>query len=274
LATESWEKALVLDPYIGERKYFGIMIVDDTVPERHIQRPMIRESNRIFEVPMARDVLTYIEFSTVSISNYATLPPGTQEFFVKNQFVILRDIVPPFVLRSVAHCFQNLRENGNLHLGDHQSKRYSAYNSRSGRSLHYQLVDLMRRVVVHNLHPTYSFFGGYVGGATLPPHSDKPQCEFTVSLTLQQFPEEVVPWAVSLGKRPKFDRDDEFGGNSNEMLPPDDEIVDAYLYPGDCLLFMGRHLVHFRRTTLPVDQSLNQIFFHHVRDGWDGIYDI
>jgi len=265
---------MAIDPYIGERKYFGIMMVDDLSPERHVQKPVIHEINPEFEIPMARDVLTYIEFSPVSISNYATLPPGTQEFFIKHQFVILRDIIPPFVLRSVSHCFQQLRDNGNLHLGDHQSKRYSSYNTRTGRTLHYQLIDLLRRVVLHNLHPSYSFFGGYLGGATLPPHSDKPQCEFTVSLTLQQTPEEVVPWALSLGESPKFGRDDGFGGNGSEMMPPEDEIVDAYLYPGDCLLFMGRHLVHFRRTTLPEDQTLDQIFLHQVQDTFPSIYDI
>jgi len=167
-----------------------------------------------------------------------------------------------------------LRDNGYLHLGDHQSKRYSAYNSRSGRTLHYQLVDVLRRVVLHNIQPTYSFFGGYVGGADLPPHSDKPQCEFTVSLTLSQFPANATPWAISLGRKALFERDDASGGSAHEVMPEDGDIEDAYLYAGDLLLFMGRHHVHFRRTKLPENEELDQIFFHHVREGWEGIYDI
>jgi len=270
----SWAKALQLDPYIGERKYFGIMVVNDMVPERHVQTTRIVQMSREFEIPMAVDVLTYIEFSPVSVSNYAVLQPGTQEFFVKNQFVVVHDIIPPYVLGAVANCFKSLRKSGGLQLGDHQSKRYSTYNCRGGRTLHYQMVDLLRRVVVHNLHPTYSFYGGYIGGARLPPHSDKPQCEFTISLTLSQYPEHANPWVLSLGKLPKFLKDDKFGGSSNEKMPPEDQVADAVLYPGDGLIFMGRHLVHFRKDEFPLDHELDQIFFHHVREEWDGIYDI
>jgi len=267
-AERSWRDAMAIDPYIGERKYFGIMVVEDTIPEHHTLKPLIREYSPEFEIPMARDLLTFIEFSPVSISNYATIPPGTQEFFIKNRYVVLRDIVPPFVLRSVAYCYQKLREEKKLF---EDNKRHSSYNDRAGRTLHYQMVDLVRRVILHNLHPSYSFFGSYVGGSKLLPHSDKPQCEFTVSLTLDQYPdEEVYPWALSIGRKPKFDRDDTFEGNGSETMPPENEIVDTYLYPGDCLLFMGRHLIHFRRTTLPENQYMDHIFLHNVRDKWNG----
>jgi len=273
-AMDAWKKALELDPMIGERKYYGIMVVDDTVPERHIQFPTIHEIHFPHEKKVALDILTYIEFSPVSIANYAIIPPGTPEFFAENKYIILRDMIPPFVLRSVANCFESLQRDGILSLGDHQSKRYNAYNTRAGRSLHYQIVDVIRRVLLHNVQPTYDFYGGYIGGAVLPPHTDKPQCEFTVTLTLSQYPEGSDPWAISLGNHAKFDRDDEFIGSSGEPLPPEDEIVDANLYPGDLLLFMGRHLVHFRRTPLPESQTLQQIFFHHVQDDFEGIYDI
>jgi len=186
----------------------------------------------------------------------------------------LKDIIPPFILKSTAHCLYELQVGNFLHFGDHQSRRYSDYNSRTGRTLHYQVVDLVRRVILHNVHPTYSFYGGYLGGALLPPHSDKPQCEFTITLTLNQIPADSEPWVISFGKRPKFARDSEFIGDGNEPMPPENEIVDAFLYPGDCLLFMGRHLVHFRRTPLPESQMQQQIFFHHVPEDFPDLYDI
>jgi len=273
-ALSAWTEALNLDPMIGERKYYGIMVVDDTVPERHVKFPTIKEVYMKYEIPMALDILTYIEFSPISISNYAILPPGVEDYFIYHQYVILRDIVPPFVLRAVAHCFFQLQTNNFLPFGEHQTQRFTSYNSRTDRLLHYQLVDLFRRVILHNVNPTYSLFGGYIGGATLPAHTDKPQCEFTVTLTLQHLPENSLPWAISLGTKVKFDRDPAYEGGGNEELPSKDEMVNVDLYPGDCLIFMGRHLVHFRSEPLPDAETLQQLFLHHVTQDFTEIYDI
>jgi len=94
-----------------------------------------------------------------------------------------------------------------------------------------------------------------------------------VSLTLNQFPIDQ-PWSLSLGSRSKFDRDEKFIGDPQEKMPPETEIVDAMLYPGDALLFMGRHLVHFRRGELTEGRWLDQVFLHHVQDSFTGWLDI
>jgi len=92
-------------------------------------------------------------------------------------------------------------------------------------------------------------------------------------MTVGQFPFDQ-PWALSLGNRAKFDRDEQFIGNPKEPLPPDAEIVDALLLPGDALIFMGRHLVHFRKGQLGEGRWLDQLFLHHVQDTFQGKYDI
>jgi len=273
-ARKSWSRALEIDPFIAERKYFGIMVVNDTRPNRHFLFPIVREPNKDKELITSLDILAYIEFARVSMANYPKIPLGTQEFFIKNKYFIIRDIIPPFVLNAAARGIKDSRLAGSYGtLGDYQSNGFGSLHERIARILHFQLVDVWRRIALHNLNPSYSFYGGYQPGARLPPHTDKPQCEFTVSLTMNQFPYDT-PWTLSLGSRAKFEKNEKFIGDPAEKMPPESEIVDADLYPGDALLFMGRHLVHFRRDQLSEGRWLDQVFLHHVQDTFPGWYDI
>lgn len=133
--------------------------------------------------------------------------------------------------------------------------------------MHFHLVDYVRKVVAHNAKPTYTYFGGYLPGAKLLPHLDRVQCEFTMSLTIEQYPHDNI-WLLSLGKKPLFDRVQT--PDLIARMPPEDEIVDAQLFAGDALLFMGRHLVHFRRGSLPEDRWINQVFLHYVQEDFEG----
>lgn len=273
-ARNSWNKALEIDPLIGERKYFGIMNVNDTRPERHFLFPTIRSYNHRNEMEVCLKFLTFIEFSKVTVANYANIPVGAQEFFVKNRYYVIRDAVPPYLLHALAKSLESSRDAGIFgKLGDYQAKRYNALNDRSSRTLQFQLVDIWRRIILHNVVPSYVFYGGYQPGAVLPPHTDKPQCEFTISFTVNQRPY-LSPWTLSLGSRSKFDRNDPFVGDPQEKMPPNDEVVDADLFAGDALVFMGRHLIHFRTKTLEEGHWVDQLFIHHVQDTFKGMYDI
>lgn len=225
-------------------------------------------------------------FSPISIADYGLLDPGvciffiiptpqiyskqTQDFFIENRYIVLNKLVPPFVLSSVARSYKDRITTKRLRLDDGQSNRYYEHNGRIARYLQFQLTDYIRKVVAHNAKPTYTYFGGYIPGSTLAPHVDREQCEFTMSLTIGHFPQNES-WLLSLGKKPLFDRVVPEGG-IRPTMPPEEEIVDAELYDGDALLFMGRHLVHFRRGSLPPGQWLNQIFFHYVQENFEGAF--
>jgi len=271
-ATHAWQKALNLDIYIGERKYFGIMIVNDN-SKHHYQNPQIREYNVKSELIMTMDILTYIEFSRVSISNYPFIQPQSQDFFIKHQYILLKDIIPPFVHGAILYNYEYLINTKTLSIMKLPT-RYTDYNSRAGRILHYQIVDLARRVLSHNVHPTYSFFSAFVGSTDLGPHTDRVQCEFTIVLTLHNTPVDTTPWVMSIGTKPRFIRDKNFRGTSDEDMPPEDEIFDAVMNPRDALLYMGRHLVHFHRTTLKRSETLLQILLHFVQEDFNDVYDI
>jgi len=210
----------------------------------------------LFHLQLARTFFPFLSFSFLffphilfNLLTHLLRFLQTQDWFVQNRYIVLRRILPPFILKAAQSCLNSLIEDGVLSFGDAQTNRYAAYNERCTRFLHHELADLIRNVIAHNARPSYTYFGGYKGGSVLKPHTDRAQCEFTLSLQIRQSPPDKS-WLLSLGKKPVFDRDDNRNGGSFDM-PPEDEIVDADLYEGDALLFMGRHLVHFRRGALP-----------------------
>jgi tetratricopeptide (TPR) repeat protein len=259
-----YDKARELEPK-AEIEFWGIATTTSGRAELH--------NYGTYQQPQAlADMLLYKVFAPISIARYALLDPGTQDWFVQNKYIVLRKIVPPFVLAAAQRCYRNLIRDGIMQFGDTQAQRYVAYNERCTRFLHYQLTDLVRTVVAHEARPSYTYFGGYKGGSILKPHTDRFQCEFTFSIQVEHYPPDKV-WLLSLGKNPIIQNDPSRNGRGDEKLPPEDEIVDADLYAGDALLFMGRHLVHFRRGALPDGQWTNQAFLHYVQQDFAGKLD-
>jgi len=223
-----------------------------------------------YEGPEAlRSFATFSYFSPTSIGNWALLKPGTQDWFLENRYIVLRKIMPPFILNAAAKYYRELIEHKVLKLGDTQSRRYVAYNDRIARFMHNHITQMVRRITAHNAKPSYTYFGGYVGGAGLKAHTDRSQCEFTISMNVEQFPHNRT-WHLSLDKKPLFDKDERPNRANNVMTENEEQIATADLYAGDALLFMGRHLIHFRRGLLPEGEWVNQVFMHFVQEDFSG----
>ena len=54
------------------------------------------------------------------------------------------------------------------------------------RFLHYECLSLIERIVGKSMKPTYTYLSSYVKGANLPPHTDRPDCEYTVSFVVDK----------------------------------------------------------------------------------------
>jgi hypothetical protein len=260
-AVEHYDRVRSLDKDV-ERQWWGVATTMNGRSELF--------NHGTYQAPNALlEMCLYKWFAPTSIAQYALLDPGTQDWFIENRYIVLRRILPPYVLAALATCYRNFITDNVFQFGDTQSQRFVAYNERCTRFIHYQLVDMVRRIIAHNAKPTYTYFGGYRGGSELKPHNDRDQCEWTISLQVEQTPADK-PWLLSLGKRPAFDRDPRTRTIPSDKIPPEDEIVDADLYAGDALLFMGRHLVHFRRGKLPEGHTTNQAFLHYVPADFTG----
>jgi len=262
-AHKDWVQAFKINPRIGEGRYMGIIHVNDTQMHRHQYAGVFNEFRHEVEYKCMRHALLYTEFSPVSLAGYALLHPEAHETFLQNRWIVLQRIIPPFIFTEVSNFYRYGIDKKLIQFGDPQSQRYYSGNDRMARYLQYGLTDLIRKVVAHNVIPTYTYFGGYVGGAELTPHTDRHSCEFTLSLTVYQNPDDE-PWPLGLGNKPLFERnDDEVGGS--HPLPPEPERMRADLHNGDGLLFMGRHLVHWRYGKQKEGHSTYNIFIHYVQ---------
>eukprot|EP01125_Pyxidicula_operculata_P006666 TRINITY_DN2296_c0_g1_i2.p1 TRINITY_DN2296_c0_g1~~TRINITY_DN2296_c0_g1_i2.p1 ORF type:complete len:363 (-),score=87.65 TRINITY_DN2296_c0_g1_i2:134-1222(-) len=265
--------AIELNPYISERRYFGILLSNTTTPEKYKRYPIVHVYGKEQEIPAVIDILLYIEFSKTSIADFALLTPDTTDTFIKNGWIVISQILPPFVLRAYSKTMLGLVQNGRMALGDPQvTTRYKSQNDRVTRIIHFQLADFVRKVIAHNAIPSYTYFGGYQAGSYLNPHNDRFQCEFTLSLTVQQQPHDR-PWPLGLGDAALFTRDPEFRGRDKLEWPAKETQQWAHLYAGDGLLFMGRHLVHFREGTLDEGRWVHQSFLHYVPNDFAGTLD-
>lgn len=125
-------------------------------------------------------------------------------------------------------------------LGDKQSKRYKANNEPMSRFLHYECLPLIEKIVGKSLRPTYTYLSAYVKGADLPPHTDRPDCEYTVSFIVDK--PESSNWNIYV-HRPQ--QSIKHKGRYDEK-PPLEECEAVDCEAGGLMLFQGTDHIHFR----------------------------
>ncbi|HUJ41152.1 MAG TPA: hypothetical protein VLW54_11455 [Candidatus Acidoferrales bacterium] len=167
-------------------------------------------------------------------------------------FVPLSGLIHPFHVGALRRYFRWLIRSGALRLGDAQSRlRYVAHNEPVARFFHHQLAAVMSRVAARPLKPSYVYFASYQGGAELERHTDRPQCEFSLTYCLDFTPEpaSATAWPIRL--------DTPHGS------------VTVYQAIGDALAYRGCRLPHYRNR-LWRGATSSSIFFHFVPEDFSG----
>ena len=103
-----------------------------------------------------------------------------------------------------------------------------AYNEPVARFFHHQIAATLSAVAGEPLKPSYVYLASYLSGAELKKHTDREQCEFSVTLCLDFSPEPALatPWPIRL--------DTPTG------------TVTVYQALGDGLAYRGTRLPHYR----------------------------
>lgn len=125
-------------------------------------------------------------------------------------------------------------------LGDRQSNRYKAHNEPMSRFLHYECLPLIERIIGKSMKPTYTYLSSYVKGANLPPHTDRPDCEYTVSFVVDK--PEGSNWNIYVHKP---QQEVKHKGRYDEK-PPLEECEAVDCDAGGLMLFQGTDHIHFR----------------------------
>lgn len=200
-------------------------------------------------------VLVSENHKTERRQHWAITAAKCKALFQRNGYVSLEGLLHPFHVAALRRYYRDLIAAGGLNLGDSQcADRYGCHNETVARFFHYQLTAAIGEVAGEPVQPSYVFLASYVNQAELEKHTDREQCEFSVSFCLdfQPEPADVSPWPLYLETK--------LGE------------VAVHQRIGDGLLYRGRTLPHYR-TRLPRGCTSTSIFFHYVRRDFAGPLD-
>ena len=175
--------------------------------------------------------------------------------FREKGYAPVADLIHPFHLAALRRYYRYLIRTGAIRLGDRQSpRRYAAYNEPVARFFHQDIAAKLSAVAGQPLKPSYVYLASYLSGAALRKHTDREQCEFSVTLCLDFSPEPALetPWPIRLGTP---------GGT-----------VTVYQALGDALAYRGTRVPHYR-DALGEGQTSTSIFFHYVAEDFAGSLD-
>jgi hypothetical protein len=180
---------------------------------------------------------------------------ATRTHFKREGFAVLENLLPEEHVSELAQYFQALAKQGFLARHDDRgSHRYIAHNHPVANFWHDQLNERVSQLAGRRTKPSYSFVSLYIAGGDLFWHTDRPPCEYTITLLLDYLPLDSdgrSPWALKLKGR-------------------DGTIHSLRQRIGEGLILKGRELEH-GRDVLPDGHSSASLLFHFVNDDYDGI---
>lgn len=175
-----------------------------------------------------------------------------QKTFQKNGFVTLKNLLRPEIIQLLQMQFK-LMEQTTYHLNDidiNDKHRFSDplvghsftfYNAHCFEALLPLLQEKVEQVVEKKLYPTYSYGRIMYAGASMPKHTDRESCEFSISLCISE--DKANPYPLWI---------EDFSGQPHSL----------HLTPGDMVLYKGRELHHWRDVYQGQEQM--QTFLHYV----------
>jgi len=175
---------------------------------------------------------------------------GSRQF--RNGYVSVTDLIHPFHIGALRRYYRYNTRIGSYPLGDPQvSRRYASYNEPVTRFFHKQLTNAVSGLSGARVKPSYVYWASYQSGSELSKHTDREQCEYSITLCIDASPEPQgeTPWPI--------------------CLDSPDGPVSIYQRIGDGLLYRGRTIPHFR-DRLPSGLTSTSILFHYVNEDFSG----
>ncbi|MGB0014446.1 MAG: hypothetical protein WBQ03_22820 [Candidatus Sulfotelmatobacter sp.] len=197
-------------------------------------------------------ILTPEDYAQRRRAEWSTIVGKRSQTFREKNYVPLDDLIHPFHIAALRRYYRHAIRRGAIWLGDEQSAlRYVAHNEPVARYFHHQITKVVAEIVGEPIQPSYVYLASYMSGAELKKHTDREQCEFSVTLCLDFSPEPMLatPWPIQL---------DTSAGT-----------VAAYQALGDGLVYRGTRVPHYRHV-LPQGHTSTSLFFHYVPADFSG----
>jgi len=171
------------------------------------------------------------------------------------RYVVLQHMLPPFQLGAIRRYYQTLIAEGFLPFGDEEwPNRFFAGRDPIGYFFHEQLKSLVSDIAGQPVKASFSFFASYHPGSTLPAHRDREQCEWALSLQIDQSPEaDSLAWPLHL------------------QPPGAEQSTPIFTGIGDGTLYYGREVAHYREALTA--GSCSFWFLFYVPENFTGSLD-
>lgn len=200
----------------------------------------------------AAGILTPENYAHRRRMEWSTVVNKRSQTFREKNYAPLGDLIHSFNLAALRRYYRHAIRRGAIWLGDEQSAlRYVAHNEPVARYFHHQIAKAVAEIVGEPVKPSYAYLASYMSGAELKKHTDREQCEFSVTLCLDFSPEPALatPWPIRL---------DTSAGT-----------VTAYQALGDGLVYRGTKVPHYR-DALARGYTSTSLFFHYVPAEFSG----
>ena len=195
---------------------------------------------------------TYTDISNMD-TNSALNNDNLQKNYVFDEYTpaVVENVLNKNALAICQQYYSTNIEKGAYVLGDKQSKRFKSHNEPMSRILHYEILPLIEKIVGKKLMPTYTYLSAYVKDSDLPAHTDRVDCEYTVSFLINK--PENSKWPIYLHK---VKQSVKHKGRS-DFTPPKEECIAVDCNAGGLMIFQGTDHIHFR-------EGLPDDFYHIV----------
>jgi hypothetical protein len=175
--------------------------------------------------------------------------------YAQRGFTTMPSVLEPLHVGGLRRYYRTLvRHAGTngVHLGDKQTAgRFVAYNEPVARFFQHQLTDAVSQVVGQAVKPSFCFSACYVQGPGLPLHVDRLQCQYTLSLLVDMWPEPFTTASWPL------------------VLTPGPNRIAIRQALGDGVLFKGREIPH-GRPPMRKKWFSTSLLFHYVDLDFEG----
>lgn len=160
-------------------------------------------------------------------------------------------------------------------VGEHVDNRFNRWywhNLPVLRAIHNdpEFIRMACKIFGTPVQPSYVFLSMYGPEGVCPPHTDRPQCPYTIDLAINQ----DGTWPIYIGA---------------DQNTPDDECRAYLLEPGEAVAYSGVYHRHFRNSMCADSRAYSQpgnsealirpatytdlAFFHFVDTNWQGKVD-
>ena len=173
-----------------------------------------------------------------------------QNDFENNGYIVLRNVIDKCLLEYMAQqiklieknlCYEkNVKPNDYAFCDSQAITSFARYCTLTTETLLEAMQEKIETVVNRKLFPTYSYLRIYYQNSILHKHTDRPSCEYSVTICITIDKE---PWDIWFETK-------------------NQENIKVSLEPGDLIIYKGMELLHWREPYENKEQI--QCFLHYV----------